>query len=81
MKDTGKQNPGYSNLKNQLIEEEKLTADGEFYRFGEDIVFNSPSAAAAVVLDRNANGRKEWKIKGEDRTYADWQAGNAVPSE
>ncbi len=41
--------------------------------------FNSPSAAAAVVLDRNSNGRIEWKIKGARQTYHDWQQARATP--
>ena len=31
------------------------------------------SARAAVVLDRNSNGRTEWKVKGSKQTYHDWQ--------
>lgn len=31
----------------------------------------TPSAAAAVVLDRNSNGLSEWKVKREKRTYND----------
>lgn len=41
--------------------------------FSEDTPFNSPSAAAAVINGRSANGRKEWKVLGTNQTYADWQ--------
>lgn len=41
----------------------------------------SPSAAAAVVLDRNANGRTEWKVAGSKRTYHAWQEDNAKGEE
>jgi len=41
--------------------------------FQEDVVFNSPSAAANIVLGRSANGRFEWKVQGSSKTYADWQ--------
>ena len=42
--------------------------------FQEDIAFDSPSAAAAVVLGRQSNGRKEWKVQGSPRvTYNQWQ--------
>jgi len=36
-------------------------ADG-VYEFVGDVLFSSPSTAAAVVMGRNANGRTEWKI-------------------
>jgi hypothetical protein len=39
----------------------------------EDVPFKSPSAAAAVVLDRNSNGRTEWKLAGTKVTYDEWQ--------
>ncbi len=35
----------------------------DFYILKKDILFNSPSAAAAMVLNRAANGRKEWKLE------------------
>ncbi len=74
MKDTGARSRSYSGLKRSLIENGRLVQEGSFYRFTEHTVFSSPSAAAAVVLDRNANGRTEWKIKGTAKTYAAWQA-------
>lgn len=39
----------------------------------ENFAFSSPSAAAAVVSGRAANGRKSWKTP-DGRTYADWEA-------
>jgi hypothetical protein len=33
-----------------------------FFLLKKDIVFNSPSAAASMVLNRAANGRTEWKL-------------------
>lgn len=64
----------YSVLKRNLIENEVLapTPDG-FLEFVRPYPFSSPSAAAAVVLDRNSNGRTEWKVKGSKQTYADWK--------
>lgn len=35
---------------------------------------HSPSAAAAVVLGANTNGRVAWKTADTGKTYADWQA-------
>ncbi len=31
--------------------------------FNQDYEFTSPSSAAAIVMGRNANGLKEWKLK------------------
>lgn len=48
---------------------EKLTYDSifidkvEFLEFSEDFLFSSPSAAAAIVMGRSANGLTEWKLK------------------
>jgi len=35
--------------------------DGSILTFKENHIFNSPSAAAAAVLARKANGWTEWK--------------------
>ena len=39
----------------------------------ENYAFSSPSAAAAVVSGRSANGRVAWKLP-DGRSYADWEA-------
>jgi hypothetical protein len=49
-------------------------ADPDTLVFADNVAFDSPSAAAAVVLGRNANGRIEWKTADTNKTYADWQA-------
>jgi len=42
--------------------------------FTRPYAFNkSASAAAAVVLDRNSNGRREWRVVGSKQTYDEWQ--------
>lgn len=56
---------GYLGLRNKLIED-GVIVDGIFV---EDYAFSSVSAAAAVVLGRSANGRKEW-TKLDGRTIA-----------
>lgn len=64
----------YAKLKERLIEDLVLVPEGtEKLRFAKPYSFNSPSAAAAVVLDRNSNGRTEWKVTGTKQTYHDWQ--------
>lgn len=68
---------GYARLRRQLIEDEKLIehpTQPEAMLFTDDVAFASPSAAAATVLNRNANGRTEWKVAGTGQTYEDWQA-------
>jgi len=47
--------------------------------FADDYAFNSPSAAAAVVLGRNANGRLEWTVQGSGQTYGAWQDEQVAP--
>ena len=36
--------------------------------------FSSPSAAAAIVQGRPANGRIEWHLPGSQQTYHAWEA-------
>jgi hypothetical protein len=52
---------GMFDLRQELIGNGVLAAEGAGYRFSQDYVFTSPSTAAAVVLGRSANGRIEWK--------------------
>ncbi len=52
-----------SNIREQLIEKGVLVKNGNVLEFLSDYAFSSPSAAAAVVLARNANGWIEWKFK------------------
>lgn len=74
-KDTQNVGRGYQGLKAELILQEILipTSDGTKFVFAKDYGFSSPSAAAAVVLDRNANGRIEWKTIVGNLTYHQWQ--------
>lgn len=66
----------YRNLRDDLVESGRLVDrdDPQLLVFADNVAFDSPSAAAAVVLGRNANGRIEWKTADTDKTYADWQA-------
>jgi hypothetical protein len=67
----------YERLHAQLVADGTLllTDDGLGRRFARDVVFKSPSAAAAVVLGRNSNGRTEWKVGESRQSYGDWQDG------
>lgn len=52
-----------SNIRSNLIKKGVLKKDGSTLIFTEDYTFRSPSAAAATILARSANGWTEWKDK------------------
>ncbi|SEL28748.1 GIY-YIG nuclease family protein [Halomonas daqiaonensis] len=64
---------GYQGLYNQLCEDGVLVESDGTRVFNEDQSFSSPSAAAAVVSGRSANGRIAWKVEGSGQTYGEWQ--------
>lgn len=79
---TGYVQQSYGGLKEQLVKDGVLVPNGtDKLRFAKPWPFNSPSAAAAVVLDRNSNGRIEWKVKGSKQNYHDWQQVQAAQQE
>ncbi len=51
----------YAKQRLELIEQRKLVEFGEHLKFKEDVLFTSPSAAAAVVCASPQNGRQCWK--------------------
>jgi hypothetical protein len=65
----------YRALHEKLVQEDVLVPapDGTTMRFTRDQVFASPSAAAAVITGRQANGRVEWKIQGSGLSFGGWQ--------
>jgi hypothetical protein len=48
-----------------LIENEVIKEEQGKLIFASDYLFSSPSAAAAVIMGRSANGLLEWKDKTE----------------
>ena len=64
---------GYQSLYNQFCEDGVLVESDGTRVFNEDQSFSSPSAAAAVVSGRSANGRTSWKAEGSGLTYGEWQ--------
>jgi hypothetical protein len=72
LKDTDAEMTAFVRLKENLIATGALILEGEFYRFSKDVVFKSVSGAAAVVLDRNANGNREWRHTESKSTYGEW---------
>lgn len=64
----------YQSLFKQLLDEGVLVPDGgQNLIFSDDYAFSSPSAAAAAVCGRVANGRTSWLVEGSGESYADWQ--------
>lgn len=50
-----------SGMRKKLLDSNVLKKENGVLIFSEDYIFGSPSAAAAVVLGRSANGWTEWK--------------------
>jgi len=53
----------YFNLKKELLKMGRLVPKNDRLIFNDDYVFDSPSAAAAIILARPASGPNEWKDK------------------
>lgn len=66
---------GYAGLFNELVRIGVLvpTGDGRHREFSRDYAFSSPSAAAAIVAGRAANGRTHWIEENTRLTYGAWQ--------
>jgi hypothetical protein len=52
---------GFNTLRDELLDSETVQKNGEKLIFMSDYLFSSPSAAAAVIMGRSANGLVEWK--------------------
>jgi DNA sulfur modification protein DndB len=59
----------------ELCQEGKLLLNEQdsMLIFTENVSFSSPSAAASIIRGTSTNGRKEWKVKGTEQTYGEWQ--------
>ena len=67
---------GYKFLHQDLVENGTLAPPvGEAREFLRDTWFSSPSAAAAVVWGRSANGRMSWRVQDTGQTFAEWEEG------
>jgi len=66
-------NPGYRDLFQELVRANVLELRDDHRVFTADYVFKSPSAAAAIVNGRASNGTTEWKLRGDGRTYKQWE--------
>ncbi len=56
-------NKWIGHLRKRLLENGVLKIEKNVYVFQQDYIFNSPSAAAATILGRSANGWMSWKDK------------------
>ena len=54
-------NPGWKDRRDELLANGTLVVEGTTIRFTQDVLFPSPSTAAAVVCGGNRNGREVWK--------------------
>lgn len=66
---------GYKTLRETLEQDGtiEILASGTVAQFTRNHVFASPSAGAAVVTGRSANGRNEWKIPVSGMSFGSWQ--------
>ncbi len=64
----------YFILHAKLVKSGVLVQNDTHSVFSEDYAFSSPSAAGAVVNGRSTSGPREWKLKGTNKTYAEWEA-------
>lgn len=71
---TGNQKHNYKKDHDALISRQVIKPEGGQFIFSQDYAFSSPSAAAAIINGRAANGRTAWKLKGTNKTYAEWEA-------
>ncbi len=62
----------YRNMRKKLLETKILVEENDKLIFEEDAIFNSPSAAANMVLGRNSNGFTEW-VNKTGKTFKDIQ--------
>ena len=62
----------YINMRRKLLETNIMVENGDKLIFAEDAVFNSPSAAANMILGRNSNGFTEW-VNSQGMTFREVQ--------
>lgn len=73
-KGKGSEASTYGKLFVELVNTGVLQEQGGLRVFADNYAFKSPSAAAAVVNGRPANGTIEWKLAGSGKTYKEWEA-------
>jgi hypothetical protein len=72
----------YQQIRERLVANGKLIdMRKDYWKFTEDVPFNSPSAAATIIAGATRNGRTEWKVKGTNQTYAQWYEAQIAKAE
>lgn len=66
----------YFKLHDELVANGTIEIGPNGATFTQDYAFSGPSAAAAVVSGRSANGRTAWIIPETGQTYAEWETAN-----
>ena len=69
----GSENKGYAYLHAELKRSGVLKPENGLCVFAQSYAFSAPSAAAAVVNGRPANGTTEWRLEN-GLTYKEWEA-------
>lgn len=71
---------GYRKARRVLLDRRVLVRDEGrgLLVFTQDVPFNSPSDAAAVIGTTSLNGRKEWKVIGTNEAFGEWEANTAA---
>ena len=69
--------PTWENVRQKLIDAQVLRPVKQHLEFFEDATFSSPSAAASVVLGRQAAGPIFWVNEKDNRTYKQVQEDQA----
>ncbi|MCK8637659.1 methionine sulfoxide reductase [Parasaccharibacter sp. TMW2.1882] len=70
----GTENHSYRPLFEELLRGGVIAPDGDIAKFVKDYAFSSPSAAAAMVYGRAANGPECWHEVTHNITYREWEA-------
>jgi len=52
---------GWKTQRQELIDDGAIVIEGDYIRFTRDVLFSSPSAAAAITAGVRKNGRAAWK--------------------
>jgi hypothetical protein len=63
----------YITLRQKYVDDGILIDKGNFYEFAEDTLFQSPSAAASVVLGGTTQGTTYWIDKNNNKTWKQYQ--------
>ena len=72
---------GYKQRLEQLIDAGRVVDRGGHWETTDDLIFASPSAAAAVCFGRSSNGREAWIHEASGLSYNAFQAQQLAPTD